>query len=90
MSMVEDHDSQAPHDPAARLHWALAENPSTAELGVTVTVRGDDVLLTGTVASAERKAEIDLVVHETEPGLRVTNDVQIVSAAEPPGAEDIT
>lgn len=40
-------------------------------------------------APHDRAAEIDMVVHEAEPGLRVTNDVEIVSAAEPTGAEDI-
>lgn len=86
---MAEQSGTTPHDRAAELHRTLAEDPRTSELGVTVTMSGDQVHLSGTVVSAERKAEIDMVVHEAEPGLRVTNDVQIVSAAEPTGAEDI-
>lgn len=81
---------QAPHDRAARLHRVLAEDPRTAELGVTVAVSGERVHLTGTVVSAARKAEVDVVAHEAEPDLHVTNDISVVSTAEPGEAEDIT
>ncbi|GAA5113924.1 BON domain-containing protein [Haloechinothrix salitolerans] len=79
----------APHDRAARLRRALAEDPRTSELGVAISVRGDRVRLTGTVASAARKTEVDVVAQEAEPGLHVTNDITVVSAAEPGEAEDI-
>lgn len=83
------HRNAAPHDRAARLHRALAEDTRTSELGVTVSVRGDRVRLTGTVASAERKADVGVVAQEAEPSLHITNDISVVSAAEPGEAEDI-
>lgn len=84
------HDERAePQYRAARLHRALAEDPRTNELGVQVTLRGDDVYLTGTVASEQRRAELDEVVAEREPGLRVHNHVRVADAGQPRQPEDL-
>jgi osmotically-inducible protein OsmY len=45
-----------------RIREALAHDPRVAELGVSVTVAGDNVLLTGNVATAERRAAVDAIV----------------------------
>ncbi|MET1074828.1 MAG: BON domain-containing protein [Umezawaea sp.] len=74
---------------SARLRRAIAEDPRTTELGVRVTVRGDHVLLSGDVACAERRAELEAVVHEIAPDLQVVDDVRVVSVAEPEGSEDL-
>lgn len=87
--MHEQAESEAPQYRAARLRSALAEDPRTAELGVQVTVRGDHVYLSGAVASAQRKEELDHVLHEHEPALSVHNDVRIVEVGEPGDAEEL-
>lgn len=46
----------------ARIREALAHDPRVAELGVSVTVAGENVLLTGNVATAERKAAVGEIV----------------------------
>ncbi|MEU5694958.1 BON domain-containing protein [Actinosynnema sp. NPDC020468] len=74
---------------AARLRRALAEDPRTAELGVRVTVRGDNVLLSGDVASPERRAELEAVVHDVAPEVTVLDDVKVVPVGEPDGSEEI-
>ncbi|WP_199440022.1 BON domain-containing protein [Umezawaea beigongshangensis] len=74
---------------AARLQRALAEDARTTEQGVRVTVRGEHVLLSGDVACAERRTEVEAVVHEAAPGLQVLNDVRVVPVGEPVGQEEI-
>ncbi|GAA3883994.1 hypothetical protein GCM10022243_55920 [Saccharothrix violaceirubra] len=74
---------------SARLRRALAEDPRTAELGVRVTVRGDHVLLSGDVACADRRADLEAVVHEAAPGVTVLDDVRVVPVGEPVGQEEI-
>lgn len=87
--MPERAESQAPQYRAARLRSALAQDPRTAELGIQVTVRGDHVFLSGAVASAQRKEELDHVLHESEPRLNVHNDVRVVEVGEPGEAEEL-
>ncbi|GAA1339501.1 BON domain-containing protein [Saccharothrix algeriensis] len=74
---------------AARLRRALAEDPRTTELGVRVTVRGDNVLLSGDVACAERKDELEAVIHDVAPELTVLDDVKVVPVGEPDGREEL-
>ncbi|WP_367129754.1 BON domain-containing protein [Saccharothrix sp. HUAS TT1] len=74
---------------SARLRQALAEDPRTTELGVRVTVRGDTVLLSGDVASPERRAELEAVIHDVAPELKVLDDVKVVPSDAPVGREEI-
>ncbi|MEU4806165.1 BON domain-containing protein [Actinosynnema sp. NPDC023587] len=74
---------------SARLRRALAEDPRTTELGVRVTVRGDNVLLSGDVACAGRREELEAVIHEIAPELTVLDDVRVVPAGEPEGREEL-
>lgn len=74
---------------AARLRRALAEDPRTTELGVRVTVRGDHVLLSGDVASAERRGELEAVIHDVAPELTVLDDVKVTPVGEPEGREEL-
>jgi hypothetical protein len=88
--MIEPEGLDAPQYRAARLRRALAEDSRTAELGVRVTVRGDRVLMSGQVASEQRRAELYRVLHEVAPDLEVYNDVRVVCADEPTGREELT
>jgi osmotically-inducible protein OsmY len=74
---------------SARLRQALAEDPRTTELGVRVTVRGDNVLLSGDVASPERRAELEAVIHDVAPELTVIDDVKVVPSEAPVGREEL-
>ena len=74
---------------AANLRRAVAEDPRTAELGVRVTVRGDNVMLSGDVACADRRATLEEVLHEAAPELKILNDVRVTPAGEPEGEEDL-
>ncbi|NIJ11818.1 hypothetical protein FHU38_002162 [Saccharomonospora amisosensis] len=81
MRDAEEHEP--PQYRAARLHRVLAEDARTAELGVQVTVRGEDVYLTGTVSSPGRRDELDKVLRELEPEAKLHNDVRVVESGEP-------
>lgn len=81
--MANRASGEAPEYVAARVRRVLAEDPRTAELGIQVDVRGEHVYLCGSVSSQQCKDELDLVVHEQEPRLRVHNDVHVVEAGEP-------
>ncbi|WP_306362732.1 BON domain-containing protein [Nocardia sp. CC227C] len=74
----------------ANLRRAFAEDPRTAELGVQVTIRGSVVVLSGEVASAERRRELETVVREHAPKLRVHNDVRISDPVVPAEPEELT
>jgi hypothetical protein len=75
---------------AARLRRALAEDPRTSELGVRVIVRGEQVLISGDVASEQRREELATVLAEVAPELHVYNDVRVVAAGEPTRTEELT
>ncbi len=86
-------DSRGGNDPieyrVARLHRILAEDPRTAELGVTVTVRGEHVYLSGTVASTQCKQTLSRVLEETDPGTSAYNEVRVVEVGEPAEREEL-
>lgn len=87
--MPEHAHSDAPQYHVARIQRALADDPRTSELGVQVHVHGDRVHLAGTVPSEQRRAELERVLHEQEPGVQIQNDVQVVDAGEPGRTEDL-
>jgi osmotically-inducible protein OsmY len=74
---------------AARLNRLLAEDPRTAEQGVRVTVRGDQVMVSGAVPSDERRDRLTEVLHEAVPDMVVHNDVRVVRAGEPTDREEL-
>ncbi|MBL1074138.1 nucleotidyltransferase [Nocardia sp. 2] len=73
----------------ANLRRAFAEDPRTAELGVQVTLRGDVVVLSGEVASIARRRQLELVVREQAPKLRVHNDVRVTPPDPPHAPEEL-
>ncbi|GAB2712241.1 BON domain-containing protein [Nocardia thraciensis] len=88
--MTDQHDSDLlPQYLVANLRRAFAEDPRTAELGVHVTIRGDVVVLSGEVASARCREQLQDVVREHVPKLRVHNDVRVTSSAAPADREHL-
>ncbi|WP_245720154.1 BON domain-containing protein [Nocardia uniformis] len=83
-------DNVVPQYLVANLRRAFAEDPRTAELGVQVTIRGNVVVLSGEVGSAERRQQLEAVVHEHAPKLRVHNDVRVSTPAAPADTEELT
>jgi osmotically-inducible protein OsmY len=86
---MTDQDQTPAQYVAARLRRMLAEDPRTAEQGVRVTVRGQQVMVSGDVASAERRDQLELVLREAVPDMVVHNDVRIVRAGEPTDREEL-
>jgi hypothetical protein len=92
LSVIDEKETivlEHPQYLVARLSRALAEDPRTAELGVHVTVRGEDVHLTGEVTCAARKAELADVVCEYLSEELVHNDVRVADVREPAGTEEL-
>ncbi|MCM6772114.1 BON domain-containing protein [Nocardia sp. CDC159] len=73
----------------ANLRRAFAEDPRTAELGVHVTIRGDVVVLDGEVSTEQRRRQLEDVVREHAPKLRVHNDVRVSNATAPTDHEHL-
>jgi predicted nucleotidyltransferase len=61
----------------ARVQERLAGDQRTAELEVDVCLEGGDVLLTGTVATPERRAALVEVVSELLPGRPIRDEIQV-------------
>lgn len=72
----------------AHFHERLAEGP-LGELGVRAEVRGDAVLVTGTVPSAHCRDEIDRLVRESMAGHPVHCDIVVAEASSPDQAEEL-
>jgi hypothetical protein len=73
----------------AHLRTTLAEDPRTAEQGVRVTVRGDQVVVSGDVATEQRRAEVSSVISEIAPDMVIHNDIRVVCADEPSRREEL-
>jgi hypothetical protein len=73
----------------ARLRTALAEDPRTAEQGVRVTVRGDHVMISGDVATEQRRADVSEVISEKVPDMVIHNDLRVVCVDEPTRREEL-
>jgi hypothetical protein len=87
--MSEQSTPDVPQYRAARVQRALAEDERTAEQGVRVFVRGDDVYLRGQVACDVRRSTLDEVVHEVLPDAVIHNEVRVLTGAEPGGEEEL-
>jgi osmotically-inducible protein OsmY len=73
----------------AHIRRALAEDPRTAEMGVRVNVRGDQVHLSGEVATEQRRADLERVLAEVVPDAAVSNDVRVSDSREPARREEL-
>jgi osmotically-inducible protein OsmY len=81
-------ESEHPDYVSQRVWDALARDPRTNEMEVRVRVAGMKVFITGTVASEERRANIETVVMEIAPDYEIQNQITVgdfpaASASEP-------
>jgi osmotically-inducible protein OsmY len=65
-----------------RIRHILANDPRVAELGICVSVAGDRVLLTGEVATPERKRTVADVVAPLTEGRRLHNGLAVSTLSE--------
>lgn len=80
---------ESPQYRVAHIRRALAEDPRTAEMGVRVNVRGDQVHLSGEVATEQRRADLEAVLAEVAPDVSVSNDVRVSDIREPGRREEL-
>ncbi len=66
-----------------RVRTALAEDPRVGELGITVTYEGGNLVLSGEVATAARRAAVEAVAREQAPGMEIENRVSASVLGEP-------
>ena len=76
-----------PQHLASDLHELLAE--TVAELGVRADVDGDVVTLYGSVATTDRRDEVEQVVRDALPGFDVDCRVEVIDdTLQPPEREE--
>jgi osmotically-inducible protein OsmY len=73
----------------ARVHDALAHDERTSELSIEVHQRGPVLVLTGTVATEERRDHIVEVVTESAPEAQIRNEIEIVDLSPPTRMEPL-
>lgn len=86
---VSQTSAEPPHYVAMRLQEALAHDPRVNELQLNVKIVGDQVFVTGEVASEERCTAIGDLASEMLPNMRVHNQTTVVRADTPAAAEDL-
>jgi osmotically-inducible protein OsmY len=80
---------ESPQYRVAHIRRALAEDPRTTEMGVRVNVRGDQVHLSGEVATEQRRTDLEQVLAEIAPEVSVSNDVRVADTREPTRREEL-
>ncbi len=80
---------ESPQYRVAHIRRALGEDPRTADMGVRVNVRGDQVHLSGEVATEQRRADLEAVLAEVAPDVSVSNDVRVSDIREPGRREEL-
>ena len=69
---------------------ALATDERTTIQGLRVTCHGDCVVISGTVASGERRAAVEAVAVEAAPSYRVCNETVVVEARDHHRTEELS
>lgn len=75
---------------AEHIREKLVADPRTNALDVQVRLSGGALILTGTVASAQRRNLIAEVVAELAPGVAVRNDLSVTDMTEPEDREVVS
>ena len=75
---------------AERIRTAFAHDPRVNELGLTVTLVGGRVFVTGTVPTTERRDGVATVIAEQFPDLELHNDVTVQHVGTHPTTETLT
>ena len=74
----------------ARLRDALAHDHRVAALDLQVRIVGNDLYLTGQVASPRRRDAAESVVHDVAPELKVHNQLDLLPVDAPTSREEIS
>ncbi len=74
---------------AQHVRETLAQDPRVGELDVRVTVRAGSVLLSGTVATPERRDMIAAVAREMLPDRQIESEIVVGAVAEPSSPEHL-
>ncbi len=75
---------------AEHIREQLIADPRVNALDVRVELSGEALIVTGNVATHERRQTIGDVVAELAPGVDVRNDVSVTSFAEPTDQEVVS
>ncbi|WP_081240849.1 hypothetical protein [Streptomyces viridosporus] len=81
--------AQSPEYRVAHLQDRLASG-ELGELGVRIEIRGEAVLVTGTVPSARCREDVLSTVREELTGLEVHCDIVVSEASSPDHAEELS
>lgn len=73
----------------ARVQDALAHDERASELSVEVHQRGGVLVLTGAVATEERRDQIVAVVAESAPDAEIRNEIDIIEVSPPTRMEPL-
>jgi osmotically-inducible protein OsmY len=82
--------SEPPQYVVARIRDALAHDERVAALDIGVRIVGDDVFVTGKVATPDRQATVERVVRELVPGAILHNQLTVLRPERPTDAEEVT
>jgi len=74
----------------ARVRDALAHDERVAALDLSVRIVGHDVFLTGSVATADRRAAAEAVARAELRGYTVHNQLVVLEPKAPDGVEAVT
>ncbi len=74
----------------SHIQHLLAEDPTVAEQGITVTRCENTLVLSGVVESVERRRHIERAVTERFPAVRVRCDIAVTAVREPGDVEELS
>lgn len=75
-------DATSPYR-AERIRAAIASEPGVCELGISVEIVGNRVVLRGTVTSDRRRDQVLALVHRLCPDLQIDDDMQVEVLRDP-------
>jgi osmotically-inducible protein OsmY len=87
--MADDTGGQPDAYLVEHIRDALAHDPRVSQPGISVTVAGGKVLLSGEVATAERKSAATEVAEPLAEGRAVHNALTVSAPFEPADREDL-
>lgn len=74
----------------ARAREAIATDPRVAELNVRIEVRGNAIVVSGEVATSERREAIEELVRSSANDHEVVNLLEVVEPSPPEDSEPLT
>lgn len=67
----------------------LAEDDRISDLSIRVVRQRDCLVLSGEVETVHRRSQIELVIAEMFPGIRLENDIGVSHTHAPPDVEEL-